>query len=132
MARAVTLHEMEPVDRLPVHELRRPAKTSGPVDGRGHAMFGRRMEEEAKVQSIITANWQREDGSITTTQFGPLDRGSCRSVVDVGLQLADAKRILGRLQEIVLAENNCNGTAKLCGRVLAVIVGATCRPVLKS
>src|ERR1700693_4486679 len=76
MARAVTLHEMEPMDRLPVHELRRPAKTSGPVDGGGHAMFGWRMEEEAKVQSIITVNWQREDGSITTTQLGTLVRGS--------------------------------------------------------
>src|SRR5580704_13280310 len=104
MARAVTLHEMEPMDRLPVHELRRPAKTSGPVDGGGHAMFGWRMEEEAKIQFIITVNWQREDGSITTTQLGTLDRGACLSAVDVGLQLADAKRILGRLQEIVVSK----------------------------
>jgi hypothetical protein len=40
------------------------------------------------------------------------------------LQLVDSKRIFGRLQEIVAA-NNCSGTAKLCGRVPAVIVGAT-------
>ena len=33
-----------------------------------------------------------------------LDRGACRSVEDVGLQLADAKPILGRLQEIVVSE----------------------------
>ena len=67
-------------------------------------MFGWRMEEEEKIQFIITVNWQREDGSITTTQLGTLDRGACRSTVDVGLQLADAKRILGRLQEIVVSE----------------------------
>jgi hypothetical protein len=76
----------------------RPAKTWGPVDGRGHAMFGWRMEEEAKLEFTITVNWRREDGSIATTQLGTLDRGACRSVEDVGLQLADAKRILGRLQ----------------------------------
>jgi hypothetical protein len=33
-----------------------------------------------------------------------LDRGACRSAEDVGLQLADAKPILGRLQEIVVSE----------------------------
>ena len=67
-------------------------------------MFGWRMEEEAKIQFTITANWQREDGSITTTQLGTLDRDGCRSAKDVGLQLADAKRILRQLQEIVVSE----------------------------
>jgi len=33
-----------------------------------------------------------------------VDRGACRSAEDVGLQLADAKPILGRLQEIVVSE----------------------------
>ena len=82
----------------------RPAKTWGPVDGRGHAMLGWRMEEEAKIEFTITVNWRREDGSIATTQLGTLDRGACRSAKDVGLQLADAKPILGRLQEIVVSE----------------------------
>jgi hypothetical protein len=82
----------------------RPAETWGPVDRVGCAMFGWRMEEEAKIQFIITANWQREDGSITTTQLATVDRDGCRSAKDVGLQLADAKRILGRLQEIVVSE----------------------------
>jgi hypothetical protein len=67
-------------------------------------MFGWRMEEEAKIQFTITANWQREDGGITTTQLGILARGACRSAQDVGLQLADAKRILRRLQEIVVSD----------------------------
>jgi hypothetical protein len=67
-------------------------------------MFGWRMKEEAKIEFTITVNWQREDGSIATTQLGTLDRGACRSAEDVGLQLADAKRILGRLQEIVVSE----------------------------
>jgi hypothetical protein len=67
-------------------------------------MFGWRMEEEAKIRFTITVNWQREDGSITTTQLGTMDRGACRSAEDVGLQLADGKQILGRLQEIVVNE----------------------------
>ena len=67
-------------------------------------MFGWRMEEEAKLEFTITVNWRREDGSTATTQLGTLDRGACRSAEDVGLQLADAKRILGRLQEIVVSE----------------------------
>jgi hypothetical protein len=82
----------------------RPVKTWGPVDGRGHAVFGWRMEEEAKLEFTITVNWRRKDGSIATTQLGTLDRGGCRSAEDVGLQLADAKPILGRLQEIVVSE----------------------------
>jgi hypothetical protein len=53
-----------------------------------------------------------------------LDRGACRSVEDVGLQLADAKPILGRLQEIVVSEQ-LQRYCELCGRVPAVIVGAT-------
>jgi hypothetical protein len=62
------------------------------------------MEEEAKLEFTITVNWRREDGSIATTQLATLDRGACRSAEDVGLQLADAKPILGRLQEIVVSE----------------------------
>src|ERR1700738_3699364 len=82
----------------------RPVKTWGPVDGLGHAMFGWAMEEEAKLEFTITVNWRREDGSIATTQLGTLDRGACRSAEDVGLQLADVKPILGRLQGIVGGE----------------------------
>jgi len=62
------------------------------------------MEEEAKLEFTITVNWRRKDGSIATTQLGTLDRGAWRSAEDVGLQLADAKPILGRLQEIVVSE----------------------------
>ena len=84
------------------------------------------MEEEAKLEFTITVNWHREDGSIATTQLATLARGACRSAEDVGLQLADAKPILGRLQEIVVSEQlqHCSGIAKLCDRVPAVIVGA--------
>ncbi len=64
-------------------------------------MLGWRMEEEAKIEFTITVNWHREDGSIATTQLGIPARGACRSADDVGLQLAEAKRILRRLQEIV-------------------------------
>jgi hypothetical protein len=64
----------------------------------------RRISEESKLEFTITVNWWRQDGSIATTQLGTLDRGACRSAEDVGLQLADAKPILGRLQEIVVRE----------------------------
>ena len=102
------LHEYFHVIRSLQRSTSRPAKTWGPVDGVGCAMFGWRMEEEAKIQFTITANWQRGDGSITTTQLGTVDRDGCRSAKDVGLQLADAKRILGRLQEVVaLRYRNC-------------------------
>src|ERR1700744_5788458 len=74
----------------------RPVKTWGSVDGRGHAMFGWPMEEEAKLEFTITVNCRREDGSIATTQLATLARGACRSAEDVGLQLADAKPILRR------------------------------------
>jgi hypothetical protein len=67
-------------------------------------MFGWRMEEEAKLEFTITVNWRREDGSIATTQLGTLEGGACRSAEDLGLQLADSQRILGRLQEIVVSE----------------------------
>jgi hypothetical protein len=53
-------------------------KNLGRVDGRGHAMFGWRMEEEAKLEFTITVNWRRKDGSMATTQLGTLDR--CRDV----------------------------------------------------
>ena len=87
-------------------------------------MFGWRMEEEAKLEFTITVNWRREDGSIATTQLGTLDRGACRSAEDVGLQLADAKPILGGYKRLWSA-NKCSGTAKLCDRVPTVIVGVT-------
>src|SRR5580700_9033659 len=67
-------------------------------------MFGWPMEEEAKLAFTITVNWRREDGTIATTQLATVARGACRSAEDVGLQLADAKPILGRLQEIVVSE----------------------------
>ena len=62
------------------------------------------MEEESKLEFTITVNWHREDGSIATTQLGTLDRGACSSAEGVGLQLANAKPILERLQEIMVSE----------------------------
>jgi hypothetical protein len=113
-------------DQLSISVKTRPAKTWGPVDGLGHAMFGWPMEEEAKLEFTITVNWRRKDGSIATTQLGTLDRGACRSAEDVGLQLADAKPILGRLQEIVVSQRTTAAVLRSCaGRVPAVIVSAT-------
>ena len=88
-------------------------------------MFGWPMEEEAKLEFTITVNWRREDGSIETTQLGTVDRGACRSAEDVGLQLADAKPILGRLQEIVVSEQlqrYCEAV-RPCPRILTAARG---------
>ena len=123
MARGLT----QPLTRendVRCRDAQRTERTWGPVDGCGHAMFGWRMEEEAKLEFTITVNWRREDGSIATTQLATLNRGACRSVEDVGLQLADASQFSGGYKKLWSA-NNCSGTAKLCGRVPAVIVGAT-------
>jgi hypothetical protein len=66
--------------------------------------------KKRNLEFTITVNWRRGDGSIAATQFGThggLEGGACRSAgrcEDVGLQLADSKRILGRLQEIVVSE----------------------------
>jgi hypothetical protein len=54
--------------------------------------------------------WRREDGSIATTQLATLARAACRSAEDVGLQLADAKPMLGRLQEIAVSELDAPGS----------------------
>jgi hypothetical protein len=62
------------------------------------------MEEEAKLEFTITVNWRRKDGSIATTQLGTWTAAVAARAGDVGLQLADAKPILGRLQEIVVSE----------------------------
>ena len=65
--------------------------------------FGWRMEEEAKIEFTIN-NWLEKTAASRRRNWGLLDRGACRSAEDVGLQLADAKPILGRLQEIVVSE----------------------------
>ena len=88
-------------------------------------MLGWRMEGEAKLEFTITVNWRREDGSIATTQLGTLDRGACRSAEDVGLQLARTPSKFSGDYKRLWSANNCSGTAKLHGRVLAVIIVAT-------
>ena len=79
-------------------------------------------DDEQPVSGIQDLEWTREEHSVVPARnahdldavcrgisssanaLPTLDRGACRSVVDVGLQLAVAKRILGRLQEIVVSE----------------------------
>jgi hypothetical protein len=87
-------------------------------------MFGWRMEEEAKLEFSITVNWRREDGRIATTQLGTLTAALvarpkmwvCNSRTPSEFSV-DYKRLW--------SANNWSATAKLCGRVPAVIVGAT-------
>jgi hypothetical protein len=82
------------------------------------------MEEEPKLEFTLTVNWRREDGSIATTQLGILDRGACRSAEDVGCNSRTPSQFSGGYKRLWSA-NNCSGTAKLCGRVPTVIIGAT-------
>jgi hypothetical protein len=116
--------EFEPMDRPPVHELRRPVKTWRPVDGCGHAMFGWSMEEEEKLEFTITVSWRRKDGSIAPTQLGTLDRGACRSGRRCGVCNSRTPSQFSGGYKRLWSANNCSGTGKLCGPVLAVIVGA--------
>ena len=85
-------------------------------------MFGWRMEEEAKLEFTITVNWRREDGSIdaighpwTAALAARPKMWVCNSRTPSEFS-GDSKRLW--------PANNCSGTAKLCGRVPAVIVGA--------
>jgi hypothetical protein len=50
------------------------------------------MEEEAKIQFTITANWRREDSSITTTQL---------ATVEVLQRFASGVKILALQKSIV-------------------------------
>jgi hypothetical protein len=75
-------------------------------------MFGWPMEEEAKLEFTITVNWRREEGSIATTQGTLVCNSRTQSQFSRG-----CKRLW--------SANNWSGTAKLCGHVPAVIVGAT-------
>jgi hypothetical protein len=75
-------------------------------------MFGWPMEEEAKLEFTITVNWRREEGSIATTQGTLVCNSRTQSQFSRG-----CKRLS--------SANNWSGTAKLCGHVPAVIVGAT-------
>jgi hypothetical protein len=55
---------------FPIFQLNEAGKNLGPVDGRGHAMFGWPMEEQAKPGFTITVNWRRGDSSIATRNWG--------------------------------------------------------------
>ena len=95
----------------------------GPVDVRGHAMLGWPMEEEAKLEFTITVNWRRETATIATTQLGMLDRGACRSARCGVCTSRTPSQFSGGYKRLWSA-NNCSATAKLYGRVLAVIIVA--------
>jgi hypothetical protein len=102
----------------------RPLKTWGPVDGRGHATFGWRMEEEAKLEFTITVNWRRKDGSIATSQLGRWTAALAARLKMWVCNSGTPSQFLGGCKRLWSA-NNCSATAKLCGRVPAAIVGAT-------
>jgi hypothetical protein len=90
----------------------RPLKTWGPVEGRGHAVFGWPMEEEAKLEFTITVNWRRKEGSMRRRNWG-------RWTAALAAQLAAAKLIPGRLQEIVVSEQlqrYCEAAVRPCPR----------------
>jgi hypothetical protein len=87
-------------------------------------MFGWPMEEEAKLEFTITVNWRREDGSIATTQLGTWTAALAARPKIWVCNWRTPSQFSGGYKKLWSA-NNWSGTAKLCGRVPAVIVGAT-------
>jgi hypothetical protein len=87
-------------------------------------MFGWPMEEEAKLEFTITVNWRREDGSIATTQLGRLTEALAARPKMWVCNSRTPSQFSGGYKRLWSA-TNCSGTAKLCGPVPAVIVGAT-------
>jgi hypothetical protein len=82
------------------------------------------MEEEAKLEFTITVNWRREDGSIATTQLGTWTAALAARLKMWVCNSRTPSEFSGDYKRLWSA-NNCTGTAKLRGRVPAVIVGAT-------
>ena len=50
----------------------------------------------------IKVEWQREDGDKETAELATVDVRPCQAAGDVGLQIADGKQLLSRLQELVV------------------------------
>jgi hypothetical protein len=101
----------------------RPTKTWGPVDARGHAMFGCPMEEEAKIDFTITVNWRRKDGSFARPNWGRLTAALAARPKMWVCNSRTPSQFSGGYKRLWSA-NNCSATAKLYGRVLAVIIVA--------
>ena len=56
------------------------------------------------MQYRVKIEWNQEDGSFATAEFGQVDCGPCQSAADVGVKLADAKPLLARLQQVVVSQ----------------------------
>ena len=52
----------------------------------------------------IRVEWRRHDGTTATEELVTQNQDSCKSAGDVGLPLAEAKRIVAWLQAIVVNE----------------------------
>ena len=59
---------------------------------------------KASMHFTIRVEWQRKDGTTPTAELVTTDHSPCESGGDVGLKLAEAKRIVAWLQEIVVKE----------------------------
>lgn len=69
----------------------------------------------------IKVEWQREDGGREMTDLATVAVRPCQAAADVGLQLADGKQLLSRLQELVVGEQlrrHCEekGSCPVCHR----------------
>jgi hypothetical protein len=56
------------------------------------------------MQYRVKIEWNQEDGSFATAEFGQVECGPCQSAADVGVKLADAKPLLARLQQVVVSQ----------------------------
>lgn len=52
----------------------------------------------------IKVEWENEDGGLETAELGKVESGSCSSDAKVGLQLAAAQELMGRLQQLVITQ----------------------------
>ena len=63
------------------------------IDGYAPGAPGYRWRMKASMHFPIRVEWHREDGTAATPELVTADHGACESTGDVGLKLAEAKRI---------------------------------------
>jgi hypothetical protein len=73
------------------------------------------------MQFTIRVEWQQDDGCLASSSVATINLEACQSAADVGLKLAEGKRILNRMEQIVMDEQlrrYCEEkrTCSVCGR----------------
>ena len=74
----------------------------------------------------IRVEWRRQDGTTATEELVTQNQDACKSAGDVGLPLAEAKRIVAWLQGIVVNEQ----VEQYCSPNFFTLSVAPCAPQL--